>query len=88
MSVGSALISGLKVTNDSLFTLLMRAEIMGGGQLAKLNILIRGLLWEKTKNYSTKFKTEATKGTEDNNENVSKTARSFGISMRTLLNWQ
>ena len=42
---------------------------------------------QKQKIYTIEFKTEAIKAIEENNGNVSGTARQLGISMQTLSNW-
>ncbi len=42
---------------------------------------------KKQKFYTAEFKAEAIKAIEENNGNVSETARQLGISMQTLSNW-
>lgn len=42
---------------------------------------------KKQKIYTAEFKVEAIKVIEENNGNVSETARQLGISMQTLSNW-
>ena len=43
---------------------------------------------KKIRTYSTEFKAEAVKKIEDNNCNISATAKQLGIAMQTLSNWQ
>ena len=43
---------------------------------------------KKIRTYSTEFKAEAVKKIEDNNGNISATAKQLGIAMQTLSNWQ
>lgn len=43
---------------------------------------------KKITTYSTEFKAEAVKKIEDNNANISTTAKQLGIAMQTLSNWQ
>ena len=42
---------------------------------------------KKAKTYSTEFKAEAIKKVQDNNGNISATAREIGVPMQTLSNW-
>ena len=42
---------------------------------------------KKLRTYSTEFKAEAVKKIEDNNGNISATAKQLGIAMQTLSNW-
>ncbi len=42
---------------------------------------------KKLRTYSTEFKAEAVKKIEDNNGNISATAKQLGIAMQTLSSW-
>jgi len=43
---------------------------------------------KKQKFYTAEFKAEAIKSIEENNRNVTETARQPSVSMQTLSNWQ